>query len=77
MKTKTIRKRFNDLEQAREYAAHVNKTLKRDAAKISEIYKSDFTRNREVIERSYDEWLDSTLVLAYYEVCFTTKSSKF
>jgi len=75
MKTKTIRKRFDNLEQAREYAASVNKTLKRNAAVVSEIYKTDFNQGRNV--RGYDEWLNAITVFAYYEVCFTTKSSKF
>lgn len=69
---RTVRRRFEGLEEARRYADSVNRKLRRKAAIVSEISRIDYTARP-------DGWtgnLDELMRLAYYEVCFDTRSKK-
>lgn len=73
---RTIRRRFSSLEEARQYADHVNRTLRRKAAVVAEISGIDYS-TRPAWTGSYDKMLQDMTVRKYFEVCFTTRSSKF
>lgn len=63
-KKKVIRKRFQELKPAREYADTVNRILKRRAAIVSEISRLHYT------DHGPEEKFE------YYEVCFDTWSRR-
>lgn len=74
---KTIRRRFDSLEEARQYADHVNKTLRRKAAVVAEISGIECNQSRPAWTGSYDKMLQDMTVRKYFEVCFDTRSDKF
>lgn len=73
---KTIRRRFDSLEEARQYADYVNRTLRRKAAVVAEISGIDYSI-RPAWTGSYDKMLQDMTARKYFEVCFDTRSDKF
>ena len=63
-KKRTVRRRFETLQRARDYANTVNAILKRRAAYACEISKLEFTPAGPVMR------------VQYYEVCFDTFSTR-
>lgn len=71
MKNRTIRKRFESMEEARSYAESVDKALRRKAATIAEVGRIDWTKRTGPVKSTDD------LMVWWYEVSFVTRSTKF